>query len=166
VQRLPPIANNNSNTSIQVFTKHYGANANKRYFQCGNMASTSSSSNNEPSPSGSETSIASSQHSKKRRFDHESSSDVQTLGQVDHGAQVKQVTAAIQTSKLKTIDASTETVKYVNTGTDSMPAPSTSNVKIQAKVKQTSNVMVQTSASLENPNLGDSYAEQKLDFYS
>jgi hypothetical protein len=177
VQRLPSMAdnNNNNNTSKQLFTSHYNASANKRYIQCDNIASTSSSSNNEtlkiydkkePSPSGSETSKASSQQSKKRRVDHNSSCDVQTLGQVDHGAQVKQVTAAIQTSKLITVDASTETVKYVNTGTDSMPAPSTSNVRIQANIKQTSSVMVQTSASLENLNLGDNYDEKKLDFYS
>ena len=84
----------------------------------------------------------------------------------NYEAQKKQITAAIQTNKLDRVDASTETVKYVNTGTDSMPAPSTSNVKIQAKVKQTSSVMVQTSASLENLNLGDNYDEKKLDFYS
>jgi hypothetical protein len=74
--------------------------------------------------------------------------------------------AAVQTIKLVKVDASTETVEYVNTGTDSMPAPKISNVKIQTKPKQTSSVMVQTSASLENLNLADDYNEHNLDFCS
>jgi hypothetical protein len=174
-QRIP-IAESNNNKSRQLFTSHFNANANKRYFQYDNMVSTSSSSNIEPlkiydkkasSPTVSETLTASSQQSKKRRIQHESSpTDVQTLGQVHHGAQENLIPAAVQTIKLVKVDASTETVEYVNTGTDSMPAPTISNVTIQTKPKQTSSVMVQTSASLENLNLTDDYNEHNLDFYS